>query len=175
MDNNSYEQQFIRNVKQTARPTPPKNTNISTPSSTKLPLIVAIVLAVTLLIESVVLIIFVVNSFDFEEEDYDDEETYANDSPEALSENSNFEYDNNYHITAFNLSCDTEEGAKYTFDKSGVYQKTDKSSNLVDSGIYSITNDTAVILKNAETSSQERIVYYDGYSIVEGLTFYYCD
>ena len=180
MENNNYEQEFIQNVKRTSQPVPSRQTALKTSANTSVaPLVIAIILALVVLIESIALAIFAVNygeALDLYGGDYSSEIEYdsVSDSPEALSEASSYNYDDDYNITAFDLTCTTDDGSKYTFTKSKSYQKTDASSNSTSSGSYSIINSGAVVL-NSSNTNEEKIVYYDGYDIIEGTTFYACE
>ena len=174
MDNNNYEQEFIKSIKQTkqpassSRPAPKPTSNPST-----LPMVVAIILGIIVLVESVALTVFAVN-YGVTLDLYGDEGfEYDADSSENVSEEDSIQYDEDYNIVAFDLDCVAEDDSRYTFTKSGSYQKTDNNSNLLDSGTYSVINDAAVALKSASQGNAES-VYYDGYNIVEGVTFYDC-
>lgn len=177
MDNNNYEQEFLKKVQQQPAPSP-RPVAKTTTSATSLPLILSILLAIVVLVESVALVIFAINYgavLDlYGETEYDENTTGTNDSPDALNEGAVFSYDENYNITAFEITCTAEDGSKFAFTKSGTYQKTDSSSNSIDSGNYSITNGSAVILKSANNPG-DKIVYYDGYDVIEGLSFYTCE
>jgi hypothetical protein len=175
MDNNSFENEFIQNVKQTTRP-PAKPSIKPGAGESKLPLVIALVTSFIVLIESIILVTFTVNYFNKDQEDDDDENiSVYDDSPESLSEEGAFTLDDSYAITAFNLTCTSEEGSKYVFKKSKAYQKSDATSTTIDSGNYAILNETAVILNSDNSSSdEESIVYYDGVYVIEGKTFYEC-
>ena len=179
MNDNSYEQEFIKNVKRASGPSV-GGANSGATSSSKLPLVVSILLAIIVLVESVALIVFAINYaevLDLYGEDVAVEYDSSKDSPEDLSENSNFTFDNDYNVTAFNLECVSEDDAKYSFTKAGEYKKTDKTSAVTDSGSYSIVNSGAVILNSRSDAigGEKKIVYYDGYNIMDGLNFYTCD
>lgn len=179
MDNNSYEQEFIKNIKQTKqpasppRPTPKPITNSSTPS-----LIVSIILGIIVLVESVALVIFAINYGEvlglYGETGAEYIEGSIEETPESLSEKSAFNYDDEYNITAFNLVCNTEDGSQYEFTKTGTYQKTSNASSSTDSGTYSIVNNSAVVLENP-SRTDDIVVYFDGDTIIDGTDFYTCD
>ena len=180
MDNNSYEQDFIKNVKQTKQPAAPsRSTSKTTTSTSMLPTIVAIILGLIVLVESVALVIFAINYgvvldlYGDSTIEYVDEETEG--TPESLSESSSYEYDEDFNVVAFDLICSAEGGSRYEFAKSGAYQKTDSGSNLLDSGTYSILENSVVVLKNPDRTEDE-FIYYDGYDvIIEDDTFYDCE
>ena len=178
MDNNSYEQEFIKSIKQPKQPVPtPRPALKPNSDASTLPLIVSIILGIVVLVESVALIIFAINYGEvldlYGENNSTSSGEATNDSPEALSENSNFTYDEDYNVISFDLTCTAEDGSKYAFTKAGTYQKTDGSSNSVDSGSYSVINSGAVVLKSSNQTN-DKTVYYDGYDIIEGITFYTC-
>lgn len=178
MDNN-YEQEFIKKVKTTNQPTPPnRRTQSSAEAKPSLALIVAIILAITVLVESVALIVFAVNYGEvldlYGDTGIEYPEEPTSDSPEELSSDSDFDYDDDLNITAFNLTCTNEDDSQYVFTKSGTYQKSNSASNAIDSGTYSIINSGAIVLDSAN-QSEDKIVYYDGYDIIEGTSFYTCD
>ena len=175
-NNNNYEQQFIQNVKQSTTPVVPASSSMSSgnpESSSKLPLIIAIILACALLIESIVLVFFATRSVSPSAEVEQDTSDIPEDTPEALSDASNFTFDENFAITAFNLTCTNENGTKYVFDKSNTYQKINSATTPIDSGSYSIVNSAAVVLNNSQNA--EEVIYYDGYYVIDGLTFYECE
>ena len=174
MDNNSFENEFIQNVKQT---TPPSSMPSIKPESgeSKLPLIVALVTSFIVLIESIVLVMFTVKYFNKDQEDSDEAISSYDDSEEALSEDGAYALDDSYNIMAFNLTCTSEDGSKYVFKKAKTYQKSDATSTTTDSGNYAILNGTAVVLNSDNSpSGEEKIIYYDGIYITEGRTFYEC-
>lgn len=178
MNNDSYEKAFINSIKQTEQQTPSLQPKSKTVTNTPtLLLIMAITLAAIVLIESIALTIFAVNYGEvldlYGGHESENSETAANDSPEALSENGDFNYDEDYNVTAFNLTCTNEDKSKYIFNKNGEYQKTDASSNPTESGTYSIINSSAIVLKNPK-QTENKIVYYDGYDVIEDITFYDC-
>ena len=176
MNDNSYEQEFIKNVKRASVSPVGNGAN----GSSKLPLVVSILLAVVVLLESVALIVFAINYaevLDLYGGDVVAEYDSSKDSPEDLSENSNFTFDKDYNVIAFNLECVAEDDTKYSFTKAGEYKKTDKTSAVTDSGSYSIVNSGAVVLNGGSDTAngEKKIVYYDGYNIMDGLDFYTCD
>lgn len=179
MNNSNYEKEFINNIKQAGQqaPLPQQKLKIATNTS-KLQLVITITLAIIVLIESIALAIFafnygeVLDLYGGNEPEYN--EATNNDSPEALSNDNDFTYGENYEITAFNIICTNEDGSKYTFSKSKNYQKTDTSSGSTESGTYSIINGSAIIL-NDSNQTEEQVIYYNGYDIIEGTTFYTCN
>lgn len=182
MENNNYEQDFIKNVRATSRVAPPANKGVGgADGASRLPLIVSIVLAMVVLVESIALTVFAINYgevLDLYGDDVADSEFDTNDdSPEALSEGSIYNFDENYMITAFDLTCVADDGIKYSFTKAGDYEKTDDSSNIIDSGTYSILNGSAVVLNNSDVPNGDKkmVAYYDGAYLIEDTTFYTCE
>lgn len=179
MNNSNYEKEFINSIKQTAQQAPAPQLKPKTAANTsKLQLIITIIFGIIVLIESIALAILaynygeVLDLYGNNEPEYN--EATNNDSPEALSEDNDFSYDEDYNITAFNLVCTSGDGSKYTFNKSKEYQKTDTSSSITESGTYSIIKGSAIIL-NSPNHTEEKVVYYDGYDIIDVTTFYTCN
>lgn len=139
----------------------------SNTASPNLPLVISIILALVVLVESIVLIFFGINFFGSHDDDYVplDESSYDD------TENSSVEYDDTYTVTALNLQCSNDDGSTITFDDTMNYTTTG-SSQLGESGTYSIVNGEAVVLNS--NSGQERVVYFDDFSIVDGIKFYTC-
>lgn len=176
MDNNDFEQDFIKKVKQ--QPVVPQKTvTETTVRSSMLTLILPIIFAVVVLVESVALVIFAINYgvvLNLYGENYaEHSEEKVDDLPEAHGENNDYSIDDNYNVIAFNLTCEVQDGSRYTFAKSGNYQKYDKTSDTTESGSYSIVNGSAVVLKNSN-QSEDTVVFYDGENIIENTTFYVC-
>ncbi len=164
MDNNgNFEQQFTQNLKdgtsvaQLAEPT----TNNS-----KLPLIVAIVLGVITLLETIALIISLTNrptTTSFEEGDEYLEEANVGDDDYA----GNFNYDNELNLTSFNATCTSNDGASYSFNISNKYNF---SGSPAASGSYTITNSDLISLTDSN-----KVLYYNGIYVADGLTVYMCE
>lgn len=177
--NNNYEQEFVEKVSVANQPAP---SNWQAPSSTgpksSLLLVVVIIFAIIVLVESVALIIFATNYGEvldlYGDGDIEYPDDLTGDYSDELSSNSNFDYDDNFDVTSFNLTCTNEDDFEYAFTKSGTYQKTDSASNTIDSGTYSIINGGAVVLDSAN-QSEDKVVYYDGYVVMDGIDSYMCD
>lgn len=73
-DNSNFEQQFRQNLQ--ATPTPPRETPKHASPNSKLPLIIAIILAVIVLLETFALVITLSNYFGVFEYGSSEEETY---------------------------------------------------------------------------------------------------
>lgn len=162
----------------------------SKPGKDKSFLILIGVLLCIVVIESVFLTILAIDFFDTGEID-DDGGFLPEETIEELNESGEFTFDNSGNIVAFDITCTSEEGGKYTFAKSMKYKKSAPSGET-EYGIYSILKNSAVILKDAPlaTESEEDsevwegdedmeentrgVIYYDGNNIIDGLTFYEC-
>ena len=168
MDNNDFEQQFTQNVKKTM---PAKSATTTGDSLSKLPLVVAIVLGIVTLIESIILIVTLINFFQVvnpvEEEISVDVEEY-----DTIGDEDEFTgYNDNDELVWLNLTCTNEDSnSKYVFTKTKDFQQF-KGSDIVNSGTYSIVNDTLVSL----SGDGGKVLFYDGYSVADGLTIYDCD
>lgn len=166
MDNNSFEQQFKQNVKNTAM-SPMATT--TTGDTNKLPLIIAIVLAIVTLIESIALIIALSNrpSVQTETSENDDYQT-----PIAHDDyiRSAYVYDDDYNLIAVNFSCVADDRSSYILTASNYFEQRDSAGSVTASGDYSISNDSLVSLKDSG-----KVLYYDGFNIADGLTIYKCE
>ena len=165
MDNNDFEQQFTKNLKDSA-PVVAQPMEASVGSS-KLPLIVAIVLAVVTLVESIALIIALNNvntALSFNEvEEYTDEELAEGD----YYDEENFTYDEDFNITAFKDTCTASDGSSYTFDLSNKYSLSGASSS---NGTYTVVDGDLIALSNSD-----KVLYYNGVNVADGLTIYECN
>ena len=167
MDNNNFEQQFTQNVKSVT----PVQSVVAGEGSSKLPLIISIVLGAVTLIESIILVVTLVNFFQVvnpaEEEINADVEEY-----DTIGDEDEFVgYNDNDEVDWLNLTCTNEEtGNQYVLTQSKNFQKYENSS-LVNSGSYAVFNDSLVSLSGDEG----KVLFFDGYSIADGLTVYDCD
>lgn len=161
MDNN-YQQQFAQSLQAVPQPVEPTN-------NSKLPLIIAAVLAAITLVESIALVISLVNQSNLssEEEYVGDEEPIGNESEEGL-----FNLDEQNNLTSINLTCKSEDGAYFKFDNDNNYQEYNSSGQMVSSGTYSIIRDSIIPLTS--NGSSNRTVYYDGIIIADGKVAYDC-
>ena len=162
MDNSNFEQQFKQNLK-----TPVETVPVATTAnSSKLPLVIAIALAAITLVESIVLLITLSNYFAVTNEEPADWDIAS----EEEVDSGVYTYDDNYNLTAFNLKCTAEDGSYYTLDTDNQYEEHNAADAIVASGPYSITNDSLVSL-----SGSNKVLYYDGFDIADGLTIYTCE
>ena len=164
MDNNSnFEQQFTQNLKASAAPVAD-----SSSSSSKLPLVVAIALAAVTLVESIVLIVTLSNYFSLVGS-MNETEVVEESIPEDSLVDNNYTYDDSDNLVSMNVKCTNGNGVSYDL-------KTDNSYTLSGSdsanatGTYTITNDSLVSL-----SGSNKVLYYDGISLADGLTIYECE
>ena len=168
---NKYEQEFMQNVRREAaqdRITIPPKASQSGDSS-KLPLAIAIILAIIVLFESIALVILLIHVVNGSTSSFQEDAFYESfdDTPPSL------EYDSNYQIVSFALTCTSTDGNKYVFTKDKTYEQLNQSSNPTGSGIYKILNSSAVVLNDGNNTS--KTVYYDGLNIIDGTTFYECE
>lgn len=163
MDNSNFEQQFTQNVKTTAMPPVP---SMASEGTGKLPLIIAIILGVVTLIETIVLVITLSGHFAYlnsnSEVDYETavEDDYVN---------SAYVYDKDYNLTALNLTCVASDGSTYELTTDNQFSQHDNNGSPIASGSYSITNDSLISL--ADTN---KVLYFDGFDVADGLTVYTC-
>ena len=165
MDNQSFEQQFTQNVRSSAV----QPTSMESGGSSKLPLIVSAILAVIVLIESVALIIMLSN-YSTANNEY-----FADDTTEIGSEDGTddtFVYDEDGNITAMEITCTNENGAKITLSKSNKLEIFDANSTLIDSGDYTITYDSIISFTG---SGNDRPLYYDGSFLADDTVIYDCE
>ena len=170
MDNNNFEQQFTQNIK--ATPTqamvPPADAGGSGGGS-RLPLIVALALGAITFVESIVLLITLVNYFSYVGDDYSpDEDTYVDD----YIDNGDYKYDDDDNLIAFKETCRGENGSYYSFGSDNKYQFFDSSSNPTDSGTYTLTKEAIITLNG---NSQNKTLYYSGSFVADGAVIYDCE
>ena len=170
-DKYNYEQEFLAKVKQTTPPVKTASVNHAANTKNKAPIIVSIVLACIVFIETIALVPLLIAYFNTQN---DGPDVGYSDSTESISEEGDYIFDDTYTIVAFDLTCTDDDGNTFVFDKTNTYRRTGSQSNYTESGTYSIVKGGAVVLNNP-TQESEKIVYYDGYYIMEGLTFYSCE
>ena len=145
-NNNNFEQQFTQNVKSVT----PVQSVAAGEGSSKLPLIISIVLGAVTLIESIILVVTLVNFFQVvnptEEEINADVEEY-----DTIGDDDEFVgYNDDDEVDWLNLTCTNEEtGNQYVLTQSKSFQKYENSS-LVNSGSYAVFNDSLVSLSGDE-------------------------
>ena len=167
MDNN-FEEQFTQNLR--ATPVQPAHINKQSGNGdSRLPLIISVALAAILLIESIALVITLVNYFDtFSVAD----EGFVEEDDSYLD---NYITDDAGNFVAFNATCtNPETGAYYTFSTNNNYREYASGSNLASSGTYSIKLDSIIVF-NSPTDSNKKNLVYDGYLLTDGETIYECE
>ena len=164
MDNNgNFEQQFTQDLK-TVAPAPVKAPSTG---SNKVLLAVTIALIVITLVESIALVITLSNYFSIMNEGSDGiEEVSLEEEPDA----NNYTYDNDYNLLASGLTCVAEDGSSYEFTLDNKYEQYNGAGSLAASGPYTITNDSLISL-----SGSNKVLYYDGFDLADGLTIYTCE
>lgn len=170
MDNNNFEQQFTQNIK--ATPTQAMGASVDASGNgggSRLPLIIALALGAITFVESIVLMITLVNYFSYVNEDYNPEEdTYVDDAVD----DGDYKYDVDDNLIAFNETCRGENGSYYSFGSDNKYQFFDSSSNPTDSGTYTLIREAVVTLNG---NSQNKTLYYGGGFIADGTVIYDCE
>lgn len=165
MENNSFEQQFKQNVdnKMTELvsnpPKPPR-------SKVNVPVIISIILAIIVLIETIAICIMVHNHFASTNEDFYE-------VIELEEANDDILLDEEKRLVAMNLTCINDSGDYFTFSTDSTFEEYDSTSNLLGSGTYSVFNDSIIILNNPD-GVQERTLYYNWLNLANGTTLYDC-
>ena len=192
MDNSNLDQQFKQSINAVApkpvavsRPVSNINSNpspniIKQSNSEKLPWIISIILAAIVLIESIALVIFLIIHFNMVNNTYEIEDVeipeYSNEETviEEDVSDSNYIYDENYNLTAADLTCVADDGATIVLDTSNNYKRYDGSSSTIDSGSYTIKNDSLISLKTSG-SDNGKVLYFDSITIADDLIIYDCE
>ena len=161
MDNSSFEQQFAQSLN--TAPLQPANGGTS---NSKLPIIISIVLAVIVVIESIALVITMNQylSTPVEETAVTEEDTDENED-EPVDEN--YVYDNNDYLIAMNANCKAPDGSTIVLDIANNYTAT---GTLTGSGTYTVVNESLISLSN-----NSNVLYYDGWNLADGLVIYTCE
>jgi len=166
---NSFEQQFVQNVKNNISEDS-QAANIKIESSHKFIFIIAIIISVISLIELVILAILLINftstiMFENDSEDSVDEVEIAANSP--------YVWDNEGDLIAVGITCKNQNNASFTLTKTNKFTMYDDSSNIIDTGSYSIVNDSLIPLSGS--TNQEKVLYYDGFVLADGTDIYECE
>lgn len=166
MNNNNFEQQFIQNIKSNASPV---EQNAEQKHNLFAILIVVIIFIGIQLILSIAILININSS-----SGYKNEEVSFNDEP-SIDENEGTEgvYDNNDCLIAMDITCASEDGVNILLTKRNTYQKLDANSTILDKGSYAITRGS--VFKFADSNKDDFILFYDGYTLTDGTTFYDCE
>lgn len=163
MDNNSsFEQQFAQSLN-----VAPQQPASGGTGSSKLPIIISIVLAVIVVVESIALV-FTMNNYlsvaDTSSETTDEEEVVDEEEDEPVD--NNYVYDDSDALIAMNANCRASDGSTIVLDTSNNYTAT---GAFTGSGTYTIVNESLVSLSGAD-----KVLYYDGWDLADGLTIYTC-
>lgn len=161
---NSFEEQFSQNVRATA---PTQSIKNRPNSESRFPLIISAILAAVVFIESIALIIILVNYFNTfsYEVDYTEEDDISTE---------NFATDNQGNLVAFNSTCRNKEtGAYYTLFINNSYREYSSTADILSSGTYTIERDSIIKFKNSTTSKPT--FFYDGYILTDGETVFECE
>ena len=165
MDNQDFEQQFTQNVRSSV--IKPVAAEGSGPS--KLPIIIAVILTLIVVVESIALFATIGNYSTAAKEYL----AYEEITPELDNgTESNYSYDDEYNLTAMEITCTNENGAKITLSKSNKLEIFDANSTLIDSGDYTITYDSIISFTG---SGNDRPLYYDGSFLADDTVIYDCE
>ena len=165
MDNQDFEQQFTQNVRSSV--IKPVVAEESGPS--KLPIIIAVALTLIVVVESIALFATIGNYSTAAKEYL----AYEEITPELDNgTESNYSYDDEYNLTAMEITCTNENGAKISLDKSNKLEIFDANSTSTTSGNYTIIKDSIISLTG---SNNDRTFYYDGFILADGTVIYDCE
>ena len=134
--------------------------------------VIVVILAVAIVLETIIFSIIIANYVN--KENSDDFEMTENDvTVEDYIVDLGEEYDEEGNIVAIEQKCTSDGGEKFEFKYDKNYKRYGKDGDLVDEGSYDMVNGSLLALKDGTEAG--RVLYYDGYSVADGLTLYYCD
>lgn len=166
MDNNNFEQQFIHNVQQTTAgppvPTPQQ------PTTSKLPLVIALALACIVIVESIALLITLTNYFSITSPEQNSDQVIA---AEDYQTNNSYLYDQDENLISVKTNCTDDKGVSYRFDTNNTVSIYDESNSLVKSEEYSVTHNNLITF----SSDPNHVFYFDGFTLADGLHVYSCE
>ena len=178
MDNKSFEQQFAESIKAptTSSPTPPMfptkspkaaPVNVPTPTTSqpKISLFVAIMFGFIALIEAIALVITLNNYFSLLDISSEENVTEEDEPVDEI-----YKYDTDLNLVAFDLVCVSKDSSYYVFDIDNEYEYFNGANSLAASGKYTITNDDLI-----SVTGLDKVLYYDGTDIADGLNIYECE
>lgn len=171
MDNNNYEQQFQQDLQNSMASQPTGSMNME--KSSKIPIIVAAVLGVIVLVETIFLVITMTNNSTTTEDEENYDEVVLED--EYVEDDGSYVYDEDDNLIALEVTCSTENGASFALTTDNKYSQYDASSNLTDSGTYSILESSIIPLTSTNASNQQKVLYFDGWILADGTTIYDCE
>ena len=96
-------------------------------------------------------------------------ENASEDTGSTARETVNATFGADGELSTFNAVCTADNGAYFKIFKSGTYEQYDNSSNLINSGDYSMIK--GIIM----STSPDHTLYYDGYYLADGTTIYDCE
>ena len=165
MDNdNSFQQQFVQNVKTT---TVEASTQKS--SAQFLPLVIAAILGVIVIIQSIALIMIGSNLSSLFNDDVPEDTTESIDNTDVADP---YIYNENKELVAITSTCKADDGSSLALTKTNTFEEYDSNNSLIGSGTYKITRDSVF---NFQKSSGDRTLFFDGFTLTDGTTFYNCE
>ena len=178
--NDTFEQEFIQNTKISPQPVDQQpiddfaQTKVPSPSS--LPLIIAAVLSMVVIIESIVIAALVLNN-NARNADEDEGSNYVEVSPPDTFpyEERGYIYNSTYDIISLDLTCIADDNSEYSFTKTNTYNKRDNAGNTIDSGSYTIIKNSIVSLDSSTNPSSTKNLFADGENVIEDSIFYDCE
>ena len=170
MDNSNFEETFRQSIKdQTVQPViakaPEKNIN-----NEKTLLTISIIFGIITLVESIILVLTLVNYFSVVNGGNSAEDDIIAEATLNEAKNNNFVYDKDYNLIAMNLTCTNSEGSTISLDTSNAYTIHGTNGSSDTSGSYVIANDSLVSLPEIS-----KVLYYDGFDLADGLVIYSCN
>ena len=163
MENDSFKNQFKQNIQTTLA-----REQVTTKSAdSKLPLAIALALAAVLIVETIALMVFIINYIPSSVS----EPSYSDEGSEYLA--GSYLYDENSDLYAINVECTSESGAVFSFSINNQYNELTQDSSDTN-GTYSISHSKLILLSEPRSNGEERVLYFDGFSLADGTTFYDC-
>lgn len=167
MDNNanSFEKQFVQTIKTTPRPV---EQMVEKPDRTNL--IVLIILSITMVLQTIFLVITLINVNSLLEPEAEDEEISETDDSDLEEP---YRYNEGGSLAAVGLICSSEDGSSYVLALDNKYEKQNASSEVMESGTYSIQND--LVFDFVDSISNHQKLFYGEYILTDGDVFYNCN
>lgn len=166
MENNSFEQQFIQDVKAS---TPPV---VQGTEQSHAPLVILIVIIFFMVLQ-LILSVVILAQLSSSSNEYDSEEiTFIDESTIEPDEGLTSVYDENDYLIAIDAICKSGD-TTITLTKDNTYQKLGPSSSTPSKGTYSITRGS--VFRFSGPQSDESMLFYDGYALTDGTIFYECE
>ena len=167
MDNNAnnFETQFVQTIKTAPQPVEPV---VEKPNHTNL--IVTIIFTVVMVLQSVFLVVTLIKVSSLLEPEAEDEETIELDDSDSEDP---FRYNEGGSLAAVDFTCNSEDGSSYTLTLDNNYEKQNASSEVIESGTYSVQND--LVFDFEGNNSSHKKLFYSEYILTDGDVFYNCD